>query len=102
MAYSSKYLDKLNNRFWVLLGDGECAEGSVWEAANFAGHYKLDNLTAIVDVNRLGQSEATSLDHDVNTYKKRFDSFGWHAVVIDGHDIYEIIEAYYNSRNKKN
>lgn len=61
MAYSSKYLDKLDNRIWTLLGDGECAEGSVWEAANFAGIYKLDNLTAIVDVNRLGQSEATSL-----------------------------------------
>lgn len=54
MAYSSKYLDKLNNRFWVVMGDGESAEGSVWEAANFASFYKLDNITAIVDVNRLG------------------------------------------------
>jgi len=54
MAYSSKYLDKVNNRYWCLLGDGECAEGSVWEAAHFAGHYELDNLVFIVDCNRLG------------------------------------------------
>lgn len=54
MAYSSKYLDKVNNRYWCLLGDGECAEGSVWEATHFASHYKLDNLTIIVDCNRLG------------------------------------------------
>lgn len=54
MAYSSKFLDKLDNRYWVLCGDGETAEGSVWEAANFASHYKLDNLTCIIDVNRLG------------------------------------------------
>ena len=54
MAYSSKNIDQIDNRFWVLLGDGECAEGSVWEAAGFAGFYKLDNLIAIVDVNRLG------------------------------------------------
>jgi len=54
MAYSSKYLDKLDNRYWVILGDGESAEGSVWEAANFSAYYKLDNLCAIVDVNRLG------------------------------------------------
>lgn len=54
MAYSSKYLDKLNNRYWVICGDGETAEGSVWEAANFASYYKLDNLACIIDVNRLG------------------------------------------------
>lgn len=54
MAYSSKNLDKIDNRYWVILGDGETAEGSVWEAANFASYYKLDNMVAIVDVNRLG------------------------------------------------
>jgi transketolase len=54
MAYTSKYLDKIDNRYWVLCGDGEIAEGSVWEACNLASHYKLDNLTVIVDVNRLG------------------------------------------------
>ena len=54
MAYSSKYLDSIENRYWVVAGDGECAEGAVWEAANFASYYALDNLTLIVDVNRLG------------------------------------------------
>lgn len=54
MAYTSKYLDKLDNRYWAVLGDGECAEGSVWEACHFSSLYKLNNLTAIVDVNRLG------------------------------------------------
>lgn len=54
MAYSSKFLDKINNRYWVICGDGETAEGSVWEAANFASYYKLDNLTCVIDVNRLG------------------------------------------------
>ena len=54
MAYSSKYLDKINNRYWVLIGDGESAEGSVWEAAHLSSYYKLDNLTLIVDINRLG------------------------------------------------
>ena len=101
MAYSSKYLDALENRYWVVCGDGECAEGSVWEAANFASYYALDNLTLIVDVNRLGQSQATSLEHDVETYYKRFDAFGWNAIVIDGHDISQIINAFYQSRNSK-
>jgi transketolase len=54
MAYSSKYLDKVDNRFWVVIGDGESAEGSIWEACNLAAYYKLNNLTLIVDVNRLG------------------------------------------------
>lgn len=87
MAYSSKFLDKINNRYWVLMGDGEIAEGSVWEAAHLASHYKLDNITAIVDVNRLGQSEATSIGHDVNVYKKRWEAFGWKTFVIDGHNL---------------
>lgn len=72
MAYASKYLDKLDNRYisfdensyYVLIGDGESAEGSVWEACSLASHYKLDNLTLIVDVNRLGQSEETGLQHN--------------------------------------
>jgi transketolase len=59
MAYASKYFDKIDNFYYVILGDGECAEGSVWEAVNFAGHYKLDNLIAIVDVNSMGQSDFT-------------------------------------------
>lgn len=77
MAYSSKYLDKLNNTYWAILGDGESAEGSIWEAANFASYYDLENLICIVDVNRLGQSQETSLGHNVKIYQQRFNSFGW-------------------------
>jgi transketolase len=59
------------------MGDGEIAEGSVWEAANFASHYVLDNMLALVDVNRLGQSEETCLQHNMEVYHKRFEAFGW-------------------------
>ena len=86
-------LDRLDYRTYVLLGDGECAEGSVWEAAALAGHLELNNLIAIVDVNRLGQSQATALGYDLQTYKKRFESFGWRTEEIDGHDIEEILEV---------
>ena len=75
------------------MGDGESAEGSVWEAASFSSHYKLDNLVAIVDVNRLGQSQPTALQHDMEIYRKRFDAFGFNALVVDGHDIQEIYRA---------
>jgi transketolase len=77
----------------VLLGDGECAEGSVWEAANLAGVNQLNNLIAIVDVNRLGQSQETAFGHNLNAYKKRFEAFGWRTEEIDGHDMDEIIEV---------
>jgi len=87
------HLDKLDYRTHVLMGDGECAEGSVWEAASLAGVRKLNNLVAIVDVNRLGQSEATAFGHHVEVYQKRFDAFGWRTEVIDGHDMEEIIEV---------
>src|ERR1035441_7657379 len=86
-------LDKLDYNTYVLLGDGEIAEGSVWEAASFAGIYKLNNLIAIVDANRLGQSQATAFGHDINVYAKRFDAFGWRVEVVDGHDIEEIVEV---------
>jgi transketolase len=86
-------LDRLDYRTYVLLGDGECAEGSVWEAASMAGHHELNNLIAVVDINRLGQSQATALGHDLHTYKKRFESFGWRTEEIDGHDIEEILEV---------
>jgi transketolase len=75
------------------MGDGEIAEGAVWEAASLAGIYKLNNLIAIVDANRLGQSEATAFGHDIGVYAKRFDAFGWRVETIDGHDIEEIIEV---------
>src|SRR4029077_18565845 len=75
-------MDKSDTRVYVLLGDGEMAEGQIWEAAEFAGHYKLDNLTVIADVNALGQSEPTMYQHDMETYRKKFDSEGFATEVI--------------------
>ena len=93
MALAAKQ-DKLDYNTYVLLGDGEIAEGSVWEAANLAGFYKLSNLIAIVDANRLGQSQATMFGHDINIYVKRFESFGWRVETLDdGHDMEEIMEV---------
>ena len=86
-------LDKLDYNTYVMLGDGESAEGAVWEAASLAGVYKLSNLIAIVDCNRLGQSQATAFGHDIGVYRKRFESFGWRVEDIDGHDIEEILEV---------
>ena len=94
MAIDSKSIDPTDSRVYVLLGDGECAEGAVWEAAALAGHYGLDNLTAIVDVNRLGQSQATMLGHNVEAYAARFAAFGWNTVVCDGHDVSALLEAF--------
>ena len=93
MALNSKYLDKSGNNIFVLMGDGEAAEGSVWEAAEIASYYKLDNLIGIVDVNGLGQSQRTMYGHDTEVYRRRFESFGWHAIAIDGHNVAEIIAA---------
>jgi transketolase len=92
MALAAR-LDHLNYNTYVLLGDGEIAEGSVWEAMSFAGIYKLNNLIAIVDDNRLGQSQATAFGHDIGVYRKRFEAFGWRVEDIDGHDIEEILEV---------
>ena len=86
--------DKRDQRIFVLMGDGETAEGSVWEAASMASEYKLGNLIATVDVNRLGQSEPTMLEHRMGVYKRRFSAFGWNAVVVDGHDVAALVEAY--------
>ena len=94
MAYCGKVFDKASYRTYCLLGDGESMEGNVWEALNFAGHYKLNNLCAIIDVNRLGQSDPAPLQHDMETYKKRLESFGFHAIVVDGHDILELCKAF--------
>jgi len=92
MALAAR-LDKLDYNTYVLLGDGEIAEGAVWEAASLAGIYKLNNLIAIVDANRLGQSQATAFGHDINVYRDRFKAFGWRVEEIDGHDLEEIIEV---------
>jgi transketolase len=86
-------MDKLGTRVYVLLGDGELAEGSNWEAAAFAGHYGIDNLTAIADINALGQSERTMYRHDVEIYRKKFESEGWDTQVIDGHDVAAVLTA---------
>ncbi len=81
-------------RVWVLLGDGELAEGSVWEAAAFASQRSLLNLTAVVDANRLGQTGPTAYEHHLDIYQKRFEAFGWQTMLINGHDIDEIDSAF--------
>jgi transketolase len=86
-------LDNLDYRTYVLLGDGECSEGSVWEAASLAGLSQLNNLIALVDVNRLGQSDPAPLGHNLDAFKKRFEAFGWRTEEIDGHDLDEITEV---------
>src|SRR5256886_6320020 len=88
-------------RTYVLVGDGESAEGSVWEAANVAGRDKLDNLCAITDVNRLGQSQPTMWQHDMAQFERRWTAFGWHAIVIDGHDLNAILNALDEARSTK-
>ncbi|MFA4872882.1 MAG: transketolase [Patescibacteria group bacterium] len=82
------------SRVYVLLGDSEMAEGSVWEAIMWAGHEKLDNLVGIIDVNRLGQSGETMAGHDVDAYARRVAAFGWETIIVDGHNTDEILSAY--------
>jgi len=97
MALAAR-LDKRDYHTWVLIGDGESAEGSVWEALGMASYYKLNNLTVILDANRLGQSQPTMLQHDLDTYKKRFAAFGWRVLVIDGHDMPQVVSALRKAR----
>jgi len=85
-------------RTYVLLGDGETAEGSVWEAAQVAAHHQLDNLCAITDVNAFGQSRSTQWAHDVDAFATRYRAFGWHAITVDGHDIAELRAALAEAR----
>ncbi len=92
MALAAR-LDKTGSRVFVLLGDGEVAEGSVWEAAALASYYKLDNVVAIVDVNRLGQSQATMYGHEMTIYQGRFEANGWRTVIVDGHDVEAVNDA---------
>ena len=88
-------------RTYCLIGDGESAEGSVWEAADVAANDGLDNLVGITDVNGLGQSRATMWGHDVEQFARRWRAFGWHAVVIDGHDMNAVLDAYAEARGTK-
>jgi len=94
VALAGKRLDRLPYRVWVLCGDSEMAEGSMWEAFEHAAFNGLDNLTAIIDVNRLGQTRETMVGWDLDTYKRRAEAFGWHAIEIDGHDTAAIDAAY--------
>jgi transketolase len=94
MALAVKRLDRLPFRVWVICGDSEMAEGSMWEAAEHAAFYELDNLTAIIDVNRLGQRGETMHGWDLSSYSDRLRAFGWHAIEIDGHDVEQIDAAY--------
>jgi transketolase len=94
MGLAAKYLDRLPSRVWVLCGDSEMAEGSMWEAYEHASHYELDNLTAIIDVNRLGQRGETMIGWNMGVYVERARAFGWNAIEIDGHDVEEIDRAY--------
>lgn len=98
MAWARK-LDSSEGRVYALMGDGESAEGSVWEAAEFASHYGLDNLCAVIDVNRLGQSGPTMYEHDTGSYASRLRSFGWDAVELDGHDVHAVRDAFARARS---
>lgn len=100
IAYAHR-MNKDPARTYVLMGDSECSEGSVWEAAQFASYYKLANLCALVDINRLGQRGETMLGHNMQVYKKRFESFGWQAIAINGHRIAEIQTAFIKARASK-
>jgi transketolase len=93
VALAGKYVDELPFRVWVLCGDSEMAEGSIWEAFDKASHYKLSNLVVMVDVNRLGQRGPTDLSWDLDTYRRRVTAFGGRAIVIDGHNLGEIDRA---------
>ncbi len=97
MALAAR-LDGSDRRVFVLVGDGESAEGSIWEAAALAGHYGLDGLVAIFDINRLGQSQATMLGHDLDAYRRRLSAFGWRVITIDGHDMRQVTSALRRAR----
>ncbi|HEU5010114.1 MAG TPA: transketolase, partial [Gaiellaceae bacterium] len=94
MALAAKHLEKLPTRVWVLCGDSEMAEGSMWEAFEHASHFELDNLTAIIDVNRLGQRGETMVGWNLDRYVARAEAFGWSAIEVDGHDVEAIDHAF--------
>ncbi|XP_070362657.1 transketolase-like protein 2 isoform X2 [Equus asinus] len=102
MAYTGKYFDKASYRVFCLMGDGESSEGSVWEALDFASHYNLDNLVAVFDVNRLGQSGVTPLEHCTDVYQNRCEAFGWNTYLVDGHDVEGLCHAFGQATQVKN
>jgi transketolase len=94
VALAGQRIEKIPYRVWVLCGDSELAEGSMWEAFEHAGQERLDNLTAIIDVNRLGQRGETRHGWDTGAYARRIGAFGWHTIELDGHDVADIDRAY--------
>lgn len=94
-------MDRSSYRTYVLMGDGESMEGSTWEAAETARHFRLDNLCAIVDINRLGQSDPTIHQHDMEAYRARWSAFGWNAIIVDGHDIAALLDAFEQAAQAK-
>lgn len=102
MAYTGKYFDKASYSVFCLVGDGEASEGSIWEALAFASHYNLENLVAIFDVNRLGQSGTAPLGHCKDIYEKRCQAFGWNTYWVDGHDVEALCQAFWKATQVKN
>ncbi len=98
VAYAGRFLDRLPYHVWCLCGDSEMAEGSMWEAFEAAGFHGLDNLTAIIDVNRLGQTGETMHGWDLDAYARRARAFGWHAIEVDGHDVTAVDAAFEEAR----
>ena len=94
MALDTKQFENSDQRVFVLMGDGESAEGSVWEAAQWASLHRLNNLCAIIDINRLGQSQPTMLQYQLEIYKARWEAFGWQALIVDGHNIPDLLAAF--------
>jgi transketolase len=101
LALNAKFVDKLDHRTYVLMGDGESVEGSVWESAELARHHGLDGLCAIIDINRLGQSDPTMLQHDMEAYRARWAGFGWQALIVDGHDLSALLAAFETAATTK-
>jgi transketolase len=94
IALNAKQFEHSGQRVFVLMGDGESAEGSIWEAAQWAALRNLNNLCAIIDINRLGQSQPTMLQWDLEVYKARWEAFGWQALLVDGHSIPDLLAAF--------
>jgi len=99
VALAGKYVDESPFRVWVLCGDSEMAEGSIWEAFDKASHYKLSNLIVMVDVNRLGQRGPTDLSWDLETYSRRMSAFGARVFIVDGHDVADVDRAMAHARD---
>lgn len=95
-------LDEKNFYTYVLLGDSECAEGAIWEAAEVAAYYKTNRLIAVVDVNRLGQTGTTMEGHNTQAYADKFTAFGWHAAIVDGHNIKDLLQAFEKAKQSTN